>query len=79
MGEIIFSGVTGMTLPYNVWGCDYYGNNCILITTINSPIPPTITITLPPIFDTYIGIRLKVSNCVNCDYSEFIPCFDIIP
>lgn len=79
MTQIVFTGTTGITLPYNVYGCDIYGNNCILIATIQNLIPPSITITLPPIFDTYSGIRIKVSNCVNCDYSEFIPCFDVIP
>ena len=79
MSEIIFTGVTGMTPPYEIYGCDIYGNNCILIATIPSAIPPSITITLPPIFDTYSGIVFKVSNCVNCDYEEFVPCDNIIP
>jgi len=77
MAQLIFNGVTGMTLPYNIYGCDYYGNNCILIGIINNP--PPVTLTLPPIFDGYPAINIKLSNCVNCDYSEFIACGNFIP
>lgn len=79
MTQIIFTGSTGFTLPYNVYGCDIYGNNCILIATIDNLIPPSITVTLPPIFDTYPGITIKVSNCINCDYYEFVVCNNIDP
>jgi hypothetical protein len=74
MTEISFSGVTGMTVPFDVYCCDYYGNNCILIATINNSIPPTITIQLPPIFETYSSVLIRLSNCVNCDYEELIVC-----
>ena len=74
MTNLVFSGVTGIALPYNVWGCDIYGNNCILIATINTPIPPTLTIQLPPIFDTYPGLLVKLTNCIDCEYSEFLTC-----
>ena len=77
MAQLIFSGVTGMTLPYDIYGCDYYGNNCILIATIYNP--PPVTLTLPPIFDGYRAINVKLSNCINCDYSEFIACGNFIP
>ena len=60
-----------MTLPYNVYGCDYYGNNCVLLATITTSTTP-ITIELPPIFITYPALTVKLGNCVNCDYSEFI-------
>ncbi len=74
MTNLVFSGVTGIALPYNVWGCDIFGNNCILIATINTSIPPTLTIQLPPIFDTYPGLLIKLTNCLDCEYSEFSAC-----
>lgn len=77
MGQLIFSGVTGMTLPYDIYGCDIYGNNCILIATIYNP--PPVTLTLPPVFDGYPGITVKIKNCVNCDHSEFIVCGNFVP
>lgn len=74
MTNLVFSGVSGMDLPYNIWGCDIYGNNCILIATIETSIPPTLTIPLPPLFDTYPGLLIKLTNCSNCDYSEYSVC-----
>jgi hypothetical protein len=74
MTNLVFSGVTGIALPYNVWGCDIYGNNCILVATVNNLIPPTITIQLPPMFETYSSVIIKLSNCVNCDYQELVIC-----
>jgi hypothetical protein len=74
MTNLVFSGVSGMDLPYNVWGCDIYGNNCILIATIETSIPPTLTIPLPPLFDTYPGLLIKLTNCSNCDYTEYSVC-----
>jgi hypothetical protein len=76
MSQLIISGIIGTTLPYDIYGCDYYGNNCILIATVNTTTP--ITITLPPIFETYPAINVKVVNN-DCDYSEFITCFNVIP
>ena len=79
MNYLVFDGVSGMTLPYNVWGCDYYGNNCVLLSTITTPVPPQTLIPLPPHFDTYPSIKVKITNCINCDYSEFIVCINFLP
>jgi hypothetical protein len=74
VSNLVLDNVTGIDLPYNVWACDIYGNNCILIATINTSIPPTITIPLPPLFDTYPGILIKVTDSLDCEYSEFSFC-----
>lgn len=79
MTQIVFTGVTGMTLPYDVYGCDINGNNCILIASISNSIPLQITLTLPPIFDTYPGLTIKLSNCFDCEYVEYVICDNIIP
>jgi hypothetical protein len=78
MTQLIITNVFNFSVPFNIWGCDIYGNNCILIATLNNFIPPTITLTLPPLFDTYPGLTLKFTNCVNCDHSEFLLC-DLFP
>jgi hypothetical protein len=74
MNYLVLNNVSGISTPYNVYGCDYYGNNCILITTINNPIPPAITITLPSVFDSYPSIRVKLTNYEDCEYSKFLLC-----
>ena len=74
MTQIELSGFTGMSIPFDVYCCDIYGNNCILIATISTNVPPTIIIPLPPIFQTYSSVLLRFSNCVNCDYQELLYC-----
>lgn len=74
MTNLVFSGVSGIDLPYNVYGCDIFGNNCVLIATISTPVPPTLTIQLPSIFETYPGLLIKISNCANCEHSEYSVC-----
>ena len=51
-----------------------YGNQCILVATINVAVPPTITITLPIQFNTApaIGLKIITPDCekfviINCD------------
>ena len=44
MAQLIISNLSGYTLPVNLYGCDAYGNQCILISVITTPIPPQITI-----------------------------------
>ena len=72
MSQLVITNITGITLPYNVYGCYYYGNNCILLATITTAATP-ITIELPPMFITYSTLTAKLSNCVNCDYSISVP------
>lgn len=74
MGQLVITNNTGMTLPYDVWICNTYGNDCVLVATINTTIPPTITIELPPIFNTYPALTIKLTNGINCDYFETIYC-----
>jgi hypothetical protein len=74
MTEIELTGLTGMSTPFDVYCCDAYGNNCILVSTVNTNIPPTIIIPLPPIFHTYPSVVIRLSNCINCDYQELVYC-----
>lgn len=74
MAQLIISNLSGYTLPVNLYGCDAYGNQCILISVITTPIPPQITINLPAIFDTYPSLTVKVTNDINCDTSRYLIC-----
>ena len=74
MTQLQINNVTGATLPYDIFICDVYGNQCILVATINVAVPPTITITLPIQFNTSpaIGLKIITPDCekfviINCD------------
>ena len=74
MTQLHIHHITGVTLPYDIYICDVYGNQCILVATINVAVPPTITITLPIQFNTApaIGLKIITPDCekfviINCD------------
>jgi hypothetical protein len=78
MTQLQINNVTGLTIPYQIYICDVYGNQCILVATVNTAIPPTVTITLPPEFDTApaIGVRL---NDLYCEKFVIINCKGLPP
>jgi hypothetical protein len=62
MTSIELTVITGsITIPYSIYACDVYGNNCVIIATIVTTVPPTNTIFLPPQFNTApaVGSDLK--------------------
>ena len=66
MTQIEILGVSGATYPLNIFACDVYQNQCILIATLYSvPVSPII-ITLPPQFDSS-GYFKQFQ-----DYNEFL-------
>jgi hypothetical protein len=74
MSTIAIYGMTGVTLPYDIYVCDVYGNNCVLVSTINSPIPPIITITLPSQFNTAPAIGLQIIDSAGCEKFAVLNC-----
>lgn len=80
MTQIQIYNVSGLTLPYNIFICNVYGNNCVLVATVNTTIPPVATITLPSQFNMApaIGVLLKDAYCerfviINCNELPPIP------
>jgi len=77
MTQLHIHNITGVTLPYDIYICDVYGNQCILVATINVAVPPAITIILPIEFNTApaIGIKIITPDCekfliLNCDVGK---------
>ena len=64
MTQIEILGISGATYPLNIYGCDVYQNQCVLIATLYSSPVSTLTITLPPQFDSSpaVGILIKDSS-----------------
>ena len=74
MTQLEIYNVTGLTIPYQIYICDVYGNQCVLVASVNTNIPPSATITLPPQFNTApsIGVKLNDTFCekfmvINCN------------
>jgi hypothetical protein len=75
MTQLQISSVTS-SLPYNLFACDVYGNQCVLISTVNTPIPPPILITLPIQFNTAPAFGLKLIDSFGCEKFGVIYCDD---
>ena len=74
MSTIEINGITGVTLPYDVYVCDVYGNQCVLVSTIDSTVPPVITITLPSQFDSAPAVGLKIIDSIGCQKFGILNC-----
>lgn len=79
MTQLQINNVTGVTLPYNIYICDVYGNNCVLVALVSTAIPPSLTITLPPIFNTAPAIGVKIIGADGCEKFIIINCIDTEP
>jgi hypothetical protein len=76
MRQIQITSVTSTTLPYNLFACDVYGNQCVLIATVNTSIPPPILITLPTQFNNAPALGLKLIDSLGCEKFGVIYCDD---
>ena len=74
MSQIEITLTSGATTPFNLFVCDVYGNQCVLVTTIYTPIPPSIFITLPIQFNTAPAIGIKLTDALGCEKFEIYNC-----
>lgn len=74
MGSIEITNVAGFTYPYTIYVCDVYGNQCILVATIYSNVPPTNSIPLPFQFNSAPAVGLKLIAGNGCEHFEILYC-----
>ena len=74
MTQIEILGVSGATYPLNIFACDVYQNQCILIATLYSaPVSPVI-ITLPPQFNSSPAVGILIRDNIGCEKFEIGYC-----
>lgn len=71
--------IAGATLPYIIYACDVYGNQCAVLSYINYPIPPSITLNIPSQFNNVPAIGIKVIDANGCEVFETIYCSVLTP
>lgn len=75
MQTIIINSVIGVTTPYDIYACNVYGNMCILLTTITNPIPPPITIEIPPPYESAPALGIKIIPYFeDCEHLNILYC-----
>jgi len=66
--------ITGATLPYVIYVCDVYGNQCAVLAYINTPIPPSITLNIPSQFNNVPAIGIKIIDVYGCEEFFILNC-----
>ena len=79
MTSIILNTITGLNYPYDIYVCDVYGNNCGYISQINTPVPASVEIVLPPPFDMAPAVGIKIITSDGCERFRVIDCIYITP
>lgn len=77
MVQLLFSFVNS-ALPYNVFVCDVYGNQCVLVSQITVTIPPQLTIPIPSQFQNAPAIGVKIVDVNGCEHFEVVYCAEFI-
>jgi hypothetical protein len=76
MTQLEVTGISGGTLPINIYACDVFQNQCVLFATINTSVPPNIIFTLPQQFDTAPAIGILIIDANGCERFEVGVCGD---
>lgn len=78
MTSIEITSITGgVTIPYTIYACDVYGNNCVIIASIVTTVPPSNTIFLPTQFNTAPAVGIKIITDDGCERFEIFDCLEI--
>lgn len=78
MTAINIQSITGSNFPYTIYACDVYGNQCALIATIVTSVPPDNLIILPSQFDNVAAVGIKVIYGDGCERFEVVYC-NVLP
>ena len=58
------------TSPFDVYVCDYYGNNCEFIYTLSGSVSFPVNLILPDNFVNVPIIKIKVVDGTGCETSN---------
>jgi hypothetical protein len=78
MNAITLYNIVGLSNPYTIYVCDVYGNNCILLATVSTTVPPYNQIILPQQFNTAPSVGIKVVTSDGCEIFRVINCFELL-
>lgn len=67
MTQIEIISISGVTLPYELYACDVYQNQCVFIASGDTVPPPSLIYTLPPQFDTAPAVGILMIDSNDCE------------
>ena len=78
MSTITINNIGGLP-PYNVYVCDLYELNCVLILSGVTSVPPPITFTAPEIYNNAPSLIIKIIDSQNCVFRQTYTCLTQTP
>jgi hypothetical protein len=79
MTSITLNSIIGLTYPYDIYVCDVYGNNCDYIVQINTSVPSSVEVVLPPQFNMSAAVGIKIITSDKCERFRVIDCISLVP
>lgn len=76
MNQILINYITGVTYPVNVYVADEYGNNTTFVDSVTGPVPPSVVLTCPPLFNGAEKVMLILMDTSGCGAFQIINCND---
>ena len=74
MKSLTLYNIVGLSNPYDIYVCDVYGNNCVLLSTISTTVPPVNQLILPPQFDSAPSVGVKIITNDGCEKFHIVNC-----
>jgi hypothetical protein len=74
MTQLIITNITGLTPNYNIYVCNVYGDDCVLLDNLGTTVPPITSYFLPPSFDTAPAIGVKIITNDGCERFHILYC-----
>ena len=79
MSQIIITNISGLTPNYEVYVCNVYGDDCVLLGLITTNVPPNVSFQLPLFYDTVPVVGLKIIQDDGCEEFHILNCGDFDP
>jgi hypothetical protein len=76
--QVIITNITGLTPTYEIYACNVYGDDCVLLDNLGTTVPPTVSYILPSSFDTAPAIGLKIITN-GCERFHILYCENFDP
>jgi hypothetical protein len=78
MSTITINNINGVP-PYDIYVCDIYELNCTIVTSGVTSVPPPVTFSLPPKFQTAPTVIIKIIDSQNCIFRQNYTCVTATP
>lgn len=79
MKQVIITNITGLGPTYEIYACNVFGDDCVLLDNLGSTVPPNVNYILPPFFDSVPSIGLKIITSDGCERFHILHCTDLNP